>query len=446
MIGFTRLMCNMGTVSQEISHAPSAATATQPVGELHFSSDMRPLVVWNVTRRCNLACAHCYIDASRDAPASLRSCAAQDTGDAPASLRSRAARDRGAAAEGELTTEEARAMVDDLATVGAPVLLFSGGEPLLRRDIFDVAVRAASKGVRPVLSTNGILITDDIAMRLRDAGFQYAGISIDGVEDYHDRFRGAPGAWRRSWEGAERCLAQGVRSGIRFTLTRDNAAQLPAVLDETVRRGIQRFCMYHLVYAGRGAALANQDVPAPEKRAIIEWLADRARELGERGVEFEIMTTDNHADGVYLWQRLARERADRRGAACHAPASDSTAATASDDEVMELLRRHGGCSAGRKFANIGPTGDVHPCQFWTHVSLGNIRQRPFSEIWADLGARHAVPLLGELRSRAERLGGRCGRCRFQEVCGGCRVRAEAVTGDPWAEDPACYLTDEETAG
>jgi len=394
MIGFTRLMCNMGTVSQEISHAAdadraSATAAASQVSELHFSSDLRPLVVWNVTRQCNLACPHCYIDAT------------------------------GAAAAGELTTAEARDMVDDLAAMGAPVLLFSGGEPLLRRDIFELAARAASKGVRPVLSTNGILLSDDVAGRVHDSGFQYAGISIDGVEEYHDRFRAAPGAWRRSWEGAERCLERGVRSGIRFTLTRENAAQLPAVLDETVRRGVPRFCMYHLVYAGRGAALADQDVPAPQKRAIIEWLADRARELGEAGIPLEIMTTDNHADGVHLWRRLVRDGAD-------------------GEQVMQLLRRHGGCSAGRKFANVGPTGEVHPCQFWTRVSLGNIREKPFSEIWSD-----ASGLIGELRDRSQRLGGRCGRCRFQEVCGGCRVRAEAVTDDPWAQDPACYLTDEE---
>lgn len=396
MIGFTRLMCNMGTVSEEISHSGSApgapaATATREVSELHFSSDLRPLVVWNVTQRCNLACPHCYIDASS------------------------------AAAPGELTTAEARDMVDDLAAMGAPVLLFSGGEPLLRGDIFDLAARAASQGVRPVLSTNGVLISDDTAKRIRDAGFQYCGVSIDGIEEYHDRFRAAPGAWRRSWEGAERSLAHGMRSGIRFTLTRDNAAQLPSVLEETVRRGIPRFCMYHLVYAGRGAALADQDVPVAEKRAIIEWLADRALELGESGVSLEIMTTDNHADGIYLWRRLAGGGED-------------------GERVMELLRRHGGCSAGRKFANIGPTGDVHPCQFWTHASVGNLRERRFSEIWSDTSG-----LIGELRRREERLGGRCGRCQYQEVCGGCRVRAEAVTGDPWAQDPACYLSDEEIA-
>jgi len=402
MIGFTRLMCNMGTVSQEIvAQPPSAvdgsdrgqprAAAPHEVRELHFSSDLRPLVVWNVTLRCNLRCAHCYIDASS------------------------------AAAAGELTTDEARAMIDDLAAMGVPVLLFSGGEPLLREDIFELAPYAASKGVRPVLSTNGVLITDDVAKRIRDAGFQYAGISIDGTEEHHDRFRAAPGAWRRSWEGLQRCLQHGVRGGVRFTITRDNAAQLPAVLEETVRRGVPRFCMYHLVYAGRGAELAARDVPVAEKRAVVEWLADRARQLGEGGTELEILTTDNHADGIYLWRRIAQGGGD--GA-----------------EVMDLLRRHGGCSAGRKFANVGPTGDVHPCQFWTHVSLGNIRKRPFSEIWSDESG-----LIGQLRGRATLLGGKCGRCCFQEVCGGCRVRAEAVTGDAWAEDPACYLTDEEIA-
>ena len=455
MIGFTRLMCNMGTVSQEIVAQPPPAVdgsdrgqpraaAPHEVRELHFSSDQRPLVVWNVTLRCNLRCAHCYIDASS------------------------------AAAAGELTTDEARAMIDDLAAMGVPVLLFSGGEPLLREDIFELAPYAASKGVRPVLSTNGVLITDDVAKRIRDAGFQYAGISIDGTERHHDRFRAAPGAWRRSWEGLQRCLQHGVRGGVRFTITRDNAAQLPAVLEETVRRGVPRFCMYHLVYAGRGAELAARDVPLAEKRAVVEWLADRARELGEGGTELEILTTDNHADGIYLWRRIAQGGGDGAEVARSKDRHGGPKGLA----IMDLLRRHGGCSAGRKFANVGPTGDVHPCQFWTHVSLGNIRKRPFSEIWSDESG-----LIGQLRGRGDRargrltartprdfrrplrppkrdfgtswpakaevaptLGGKCGRCRFQEVCGGCRVRAEAVTGDAWAEDPACYLTDEEIAG
>jgi radical SAM protein with 4Fe4S-binding SPASM domain len=385
-------MCNMGTVSAEISYAEEAeAKAAREVRELHFSSELRPLVVWNVTRRCNLRCAHCYIDATSTAAA------------------------------GELTTAEARTMIADLAEMGAPVLLFSGGEPLLRDDIFELAPYAAAKGVRPVLSTNGVLITDEVAERIRDAGFRYVGVSIDGTEEYHDGFRGAAGAWRRSWEGVERCLKHGVRGGVRFTLTRDNADQLPAVLEETVRRGVPRFCMYHLVYAGRGTDMADQDLPVSKKRAVVEWLAGRARELGEGGVELEILTTDNHADGIYLWQRIAADGGD-------------------GDEVMDLLRRHGGCSAGRKFANVGPTGDVHPCQFWTHVSLGNIRQRRFSEIWSDDSG-----LIGQLRARETLLGGKCGRCRFQEVCGGCRVRAQAITGDVWAQDPACYLSEEETA-
>ncbi len=387
MIAFTRLMCNMGTVSQEIAAQPPSA-----VGELHFSSNRRPLVVWNATLRCNLRCAHCYIDA------------------------------RGAAAKGELTTAEARAMVDDLAAMGAPVLLFSGGEPLLRSDIFDLASYAASRGIRPVLSTNGVLICDDVAKRIRDAGFRYAGVSIDGIEEYHDRFRAAPGAWRRSWEGLDRCLRHGVRGGVRFTITRANAPQLPAVLAEAVRRGVPRFCMYHLVYAGRGAQIAEQDVPVAEKRAVVEWLADRARELGNAGTPLEILTTDNHADGVCLWHRVSADGGE-------------------GERVMSLLRRQGGCSAGRKFANIGPTGEVHPCQFWTHVSLGNIRTKPFSQIWSDESG-----LIGKLRARAKLLGGKCGRCRFHEVCGGCRVRAEAVTGNPWAEDPACYLSEQEISG
>jgi len=358
---------------------------------LQFSTELRPIVVWNMTNRCNLRCVHCYISAE----------------------------DRRYSAE--LSTAQARAFIEDVAEMGCPVLLFSGGEPLLREDIFELGEYAARLGVRPVVSTNGTLITREVAERLAAAGFQYVGISIDGAEATHDRFRQAAGAFRRSVEGIKHCLAAGVKAGVRLTVNRYNVADLAQVLTMVEAEGIPRFCMYHLVYAGRGRNMAQDDIPPAESRRVMDFLIEKTLEWCRKEVEAEILTTDNHADGIYLWQYIRRHLPERAG------------------EVVELLKLHGGCSAGKKMANVDPFGNVHPCQFWSHYTLGNIRERRFSEIWQD----GAEPLLGKLRDLPAQLKGRCGRCVHKELCGGCRIRAEVVYGDVWAEDPACYLTEEE---
>lgn len=387
MIGCTKLLCGTATIADLMR-----ADAPHKANLLQFSTANRPIVVWNTTQRCNLACAHCYLDAS-----------------------DHASRD-------ELTTAEGEALVDDIAAMGCPVLLFSGGEPLMRHDVLDLGRRAATKGVRAVLSSNGTLITPKLARRIADAGFSYVGISIDGTATTHDELRRRKGALDAALTGIKNCLAAGVKAGIRFTLSRRNAADLDAVLDLVEQHGVPRFCLYHLVYAGRGREMVNEDLAPTETRRIIEHLLDRTRDWHRRGIATEVLTTDNHADGVLILQRVAAEEPDRLA------------------EVRELLARHGGCSAGTKMANIDAHGNVHPCQFWSHVTIGNVRQRPFSAIWTDSTNR----LLAKLRRKTEHLTGpRCGRCRYNTLCGGCRIRAEVVHGDPWADDPACYLTDEE---
>jgi len=387
VIGCTKLLCGTATIAdlmrQDAGKAPHL---------LQFTTANRPIVVWNCTRRCNLACAHCYLDAS-----------------------DRAARD-------ELTTEEGRALVDDVAAMGSPVLLFSGGEPLLRPDVFELGALAIERGLRAVLSSNGTLVTPDVARRIAEIGFSYVGVSIDGTRATHDELRRKDGALEAAMAGIRNCLAAGVKSGIRFTLNRRNAADLDAVLDLVERHGVPRFCMYHLVYAGRGREMVADDVEPAETRRIVEHLLDRTRDWHERGVETEVLTTDNHADGILIEQRLAAAEPGRLA------------------EVRELLRRHGGCSAGTKMANVDARGDVHPCQFWGHVTLGNVRERPLSAIWNDEGNE----LLARLRRKADFLTGpRCGQCVYKDVCGGCRIRAEVVHGDTWGDDPACFLTDEE---
>jgi radical SAM protein with 4Fe4S-binding SPASM domain len=387
VIGFTKLLCGTATVSDVIKYRGKGDTPPQL---LQFSDNSRPLVVWNATNRCNLRCQHCYIDAE-----------------------DRKFKD-------ELTTEEAQRFIEDLAEMGVPVLLFSGGEPLLRKDLFELGRQAADLGLRPVLSTNGTLITDDIALQIKEAGFQYVGVSIDGAPDTHDRFRNRQGAFNEAMEGLRACMRLGMKTGIRFTVNSLNQQDLPEVIDIIAAEGIPRFCMYHLVYAGRGEEMRNLDISFEEKRRVMDLLIEKTIALHEQGVEVEILTTDNHADGIYLANYMRKYIKERVG------------------EVDQLLDMHGGCSAGTKFANVDPRGNVHPCQFWQDYILGNVREKPFSQIWTG-----DDELLVQLRCKTEHVKGKCGRCNYKHYCGGCRIRARAVYGDLWAEDPGCYLSEDE---
>ena len=387
MIGCTKLLCGTATVSDIVKYGRSSQHL--PPQMLQFSSDATPIVVWNSTNRCNLNCQHCYI----------------------------CAEDRDYA--GEFTTAEARKFIDDLAAMKVPVLLFSGGEPLVRHDLFELGAYAIEKGIRPVISTNGTLITPELAKRIKTTGFQYVGVSVDGSEEVHDYFRGKKGAFQETLAGIRNSIAAGNKTGIRFTDNKLNYHTLPAILDIVEREKIPRFCMYHLVYAGRGKEMAELDTTAEQKRQTIELLIERTLDFHKRGIEVEILTTDNHADGIYILQYFERTQPERV------------------PEIKELLSMHGGCSAGQKMANVDPQGEVHACQFWGHKSLGNVRKQPFSEIWHN----QQDEFLCKLRDKPSYVTGRCGECRYKSFCGGCRIRAEAVSGDLWSEDPACYLTD-----
>jgi len=354
----------------------------------------QPVVVWNCTRRCNLQCVHCYAEASVTGGAN------------------------------ELSTTEGRSLLDDLAAFGAPVVLFSGGEPLLREDLFDLIDHGVKLGLRAVLSTNGTLIDEKTALRLRDAGVSYAGISLDGLRETNDRFRKAIGGFDLALRGIRNCLSAGLRTGLRLTVTRDNVADISGVFDLIEAERIPRVCFYHLAYSGRGAAMMHDDLSHEETRRVIDRIIDRTALLHERGFPVEMLTVDNHADGPYLYLRMLREK--RPDAA----------------RTLELLRRNGGNSSGEGIGCVSWDGSVHPDQFWRSRCLGNVRQRRFSEIWTDV----SNPLLAALRDKRRHVKGRCARCRFLDACGGnLRARAEAATGDTWAPDPACYLTDKEIA-
>ena len=357
--------------------------------------ERRPIVVWNLTRTCNLRCVHCYTASEAKKYA------------------------------GELTTGEAKLVLDDLAEFKVPAVLFSGGEPLVRPDVFELAHYARRRGLHVVLSTNGTLIDRDVAQRLKDLEFAYVGISLDSaIPAVHDEFRGMRGAFERTLRGFRFCKEVGQKVGLRLTLTRHTAQNLDQLFDLIEREGIDRACFYHLCPAGRGKSVF---APTPQQaRQAVDTIITRTDDLLRRGKRVEILTVDNHCDGAYLYLRMKQENHPRAA------------------QVLEMLKWNGGgrYSSGVGIADIDFNGEVHADQFSMFRSFGNVRERKFSEIWQDTSNE----VMAGLKDRLPRLTGRCATCRFRELCaGGLRARAEIATGDPWASDPGCYLTDDEIA-
>ena len=390
MISISKLLCGLDAEGDGLRYDAARESSKPQITE---TKQRRPVVVWNLTKRCNLYCSHCY--------------AAADTGTAP----------------GELGTAEGKRLLDDLAEYGVPVVLFSGGEPLVRDDLSELIRYADEQGIRPVLSTNGTLITPEKARRLRGAGLQYAGMSVDGLPERNDEFRGKEGAFDAAIRGIRACLDAGLKTGLRYTITERNAPDLEGVVDLLHDEGVNRFCFYHLDYGGRGADIADVDLPPEEKRAAVRRLCDLTREYHDRGAEIETLLVGNYADAAYLVE-YARRHLDR----------------ATAERVRGYLQRNGGDPTGERVADIDYQGNVHLTQFWQGYSLGNVRDRSFGEIWED----ESNPLLHRLREREKHLSGRCARCRYRDICrGASRLRALAVHGDPFAPDPQCYLTDDE---
>jgi 12,18-didecarboxysiroheme deacetylase len=354
--------------------------------------DKRPVVVWNVTKACNLKCIHCYAKA--------------DNKRAP----------------DELTTEEGYKLLEDLAQFGSPVILFSGGEPLVRPDILDLIYKAVNLGLRTVISTNGVLIDDSLAKEFKKLGVSYVGISLDGWKEVHDKFRGVKGAFEKVISAVEACKKENLKVGLRFTMSKLNAKEIPKIFDLVEELKIPRICFYHLVYSGRGSKLIDQDLSHEETRYWVDYIINKTKELHDKNLKIEVLTVDNHADGPYLYLKMKREG--------HPKA----------EEVYELLKINGGNNSGVGIGCVSWDGFVYADQFWRSYTFGNVRERPFSEIWMDT----SNPLMAKLKEKKKYVKGRCAKCKFLDLCAGnFRARAEAVTGDIWAPDPACYLTDEE---
>lgn len=388
MISVTKLLFATEYFGDSLRYTDNAHKARNGARE-----GMGPVVVWNSTRTCNLKCRHCYM--SSDAKKY----------------------------QNELTTAEAKQFIDDLADFNVPVLLFSGGEPLIRPDFFELADYAAKKGVRPTLSTNGTLITSEVARKIKDIGVGYVGISLDGLREVNDKFRGKAGAFEAAMNGIKNCVAVDQRVGLRFTINHHNIQELENIFDFIEEENINRVCFYHLVYSGRGNQMMDEDVTAEESRRAMDIIIRRTRDFEERGLKKEILTVDNHCDGVYMYLKALQEGKDELA-----------------QQIKKYIAMNGGNRSGMAFAEVDPLGYVHPDQFTQHHTFGNVRERKFGDIWQDT----TNPIMAGLKDRKPLLKGRCSKCKFLDNCNGnFRTRAEARTGDFWESDPSCYLTDEE---
>jgi 12,18-didecarboxysiroheme deacetylase len=391
MIGISKLYCGAVEASDPLRYGRESGKL--PSHLLQFAKDKKPVVVWNMTKRCNLKCVHCYAHA------------------------------KGEDYKGkELSTEEGKRLIDDLARFGSPVILFSGGEPLLREDLPELIDYAVKKGMRAVISTNGTLITKEKARIFAKLNLSYIGVSLDGIGQVNDSFRGVGGAFDRAVTGIRNAKEAGIKVGLRFTINKRNLEEIAKIFDLIEEEGIPRVCFYHLVYAGRGSKLIEEDLSHEESRKVVDYIMDRTRAFFNKGIPLEVLTVDNHADGPYVYMRLQKEDAERA------------------EEVYDLLMMNEGNGSGVAIGCVDEEGNVHADQFWRHYSFGNVRERPFSEIWSDLDN----DLMAKLKEKKAHVKGRCGRCRWLNICGGnFRVRAEAKSGDLWADDPQCYLTEEE---
>lgn len=352
-----------------------------------------PVVVWNCTKACNLNCLHCYANSTN--------------------LNSNY----------ELTTQQAEKFISHLRDFNVPVLLISGGEPFLREDIIHLAHHAISLKIRVAFSSNGTLITKKTAKKLKEIGVSYVGVSLDGIGEANDIFRGKKGAFLEAANGIRNCLEAGLKTGLRITVSKHNYLSLGEFFTFLKEEKIPRVCFYHLVHVGRGKSLINEDITNLEKRELLDYIIAKTFELNNNDFAFEVLTVDNHCDGIYTYFKLKEFNLYERA-----------------KKALELLKMNGGNRSGIAISSVDWDGNVYPDQFTQNHILGNVKEKKFGEIWSS--SNH--PILRGLRDRKSLLKGRCSKCIWLDCCNGnLRARAEIISRDFWAPDPACYLTDKE---
>ncbi len=355
-----------------------------------FKADKPPVVVWNVNNQCNMTCPHCYSSAKAHSK------------------------------HGGITTQEACQIIDALKAYGISTLILSGGEPLLREDLFDIIQYAKDYQITCHLSTNGSLITAEKAKSLKAVGIKYVGISVDGLADFNDSYRGLKDAFRRAFLGALNAKDAGLHTGIRMTVTTGNHGHVFPLLARVQDLQIPRFYLSHLVYGGRGKSYRNNDLDRNRTRQLMQSLFDKSIDFIQNGKAVSIVSGGNDSDGIFLYLYVKKRFGDDRA-----------------EQLLELLEKRGGNSAGEKMINIDYKGNVHPDQFWQTSNCGNILRQSLTEIFQSR-------LMKDLRDRVHHLEGRCGKCHYACICRGShRERALVTRNNLWAEDPACYLTDQE---
>ena len=384
MIGVSKLLCGAENFGDKLRYVSGASEQKNGVSIGHG-----PVVVWNCTRTCNLKCIHCYENSD------MQKC------------------------NEELNTKEAKTFIDDLHGFNVPVILFSGGEPLIRKDIFELIEYAGKNKIRSTISTNGTFIDKEMATRIKGHGVGYVGVSLDGIGSTHDKFRRTKGSFDKALNGIRNCRDVKQRVGLRFTINKHNYNQLDDIFHLIKEEKINRVCFYHLVYSGRGSEMMKEDVSHAQSRAAMDLIMKKTMELGDK---VEILTVDNHADTVYLYLEALKRYPHLA------------------DNILRLMKNNGGNRSGIAIANVDYQGNVYPDQFTRQYNLGNVKEKNIKEIWSD----DLNPILHGLKDRKTLLKGRCGKCKWLNVCNGnFRTRAQSVTGDFWASDPACYLSNKE---
>jgi len=384
MINISKLYCGLAGESDDLRYRRGKSYG--------------PVVVYNCTRRCNLRCLHCYSSSQPDYYTD------------------------------ELTTARARQLLSELTEVNCPVVLFSGGEPLLHKDLFELLAEAKGVGLRTVLSSNGTLIDSDTAGKLADVGVSYVGISIDGDEEFHDKFRQAKGCFKAALAGIKNCKKAGIKTGLRFTITKANADQIQTVFDIAAKGGVRRICFYHLIKSGRAKELDGQTLAPKQTRQAVDTIIEKTDDFARKGLIDEVLTVGNHADGPYLLVKMAAET------------QHSSLKTKNYETARELLLVNGGNKIGQKIACIGWDGSVHADQFWRNYSLGNVKERTFKKVWLNQNE----PVLDKLRHKSEFADGRCLMCKWFDFCkGNFRFLGTETGPEYWLNEPACYLTDME---
>lgn len=346
------------------------------------------IAIWNFTNRCNLSCLHCYSKSTLDEV---------DT----------------------LTTPQIKKTILEMKENGIKFIIFSGGEPLTRKDLFEIADFCKENGIITYLSSNGLYFTKSNIQKIVDT-FNYVGVSIDGDEETHDYFRGLKGAFKETLKAVKLANSTGSKVGIRFTMTKDTIGSLEYIFDMVEKENIPKIYISHLVYSGRGLDNLKMDLTKEQRREAVDFILDKAFQYHKEGRDIEIVTGNMEMDAVVFLERFANEYPDLK------------------EKMRERLVSWGGNSAGRKLLNINSEGDVRPDPFFP-ITIGNIIEQNFSDIW------QKGELLEQLRKHPRKqISGICSDCEQIDICnGGSRARAYAITGDLWSEDPSCYLTKEE---